>query len=115
MKTTVTLNGITKEVELTSEQAKLFEVTKTGWERVERGEDYYFNNYKGSATVLTEGYSNTDKKLYGIGNYFSTEEQAVKQGKIDSLRRRMERWASEHSPDGEWDGRSQHWSVVFKT
>ena len=42
MKTTITLNGVTQEVELTAEQAKLFEKPNTGWERTGLDEEYFF-------------------------------------------------------------------------
>jgi len=113
MKTTITLNGITQEIELTPEQERLFKKPKTGWERVERGDEYYWTNKDGGSGTYTEIDDETDGVLYKGGFYHSTKEHAIKQAKIDSLRRRMQRFADENYPDVEWDGESNHWIIFF--
>ena len=114
MKTTITLNGITREIELTAEQEKLFEKAKTGWERSLHGGSYYHLSPSANKEVCHE-YENLDAidiRTYERGFYHSTEEHAVKQAKIDSLRRRMQRFADTTHPDVEWDGENEHW-IVF--
>jgi hypothetical protein len=112
MKTTITLNGITQEIELTPEQERLFKVGKTGWERVEEECQYYYTQNDLEAVNEQEYYTAYDNNLYNLGFYHSTEEHAIKQAKIDSLRRRIQRFADENYPDVKWDGENEHWDVV---
>jgi hypothetical protein len=112
MKTTITLNGITQEIELTPEQERLF--SGTGWERVSDGGLYYYTFSNLTATKVRETRHSDDSRNYNNGFYHSTKEHAIKQAKIDSLRRRMQRFADENYKDVEWGRVNEHWLVVLE-
>lgn len=113
MKTTVTINGITQEIELTQGQLKLFEKPMTGWERVDKGCRYYVARCA-NTTEVVEVYENDDKYdsvRYVNGFYSNTPEHCTRQFKIDSLRRRMQRFADMHYPDLEWNNKNSHFYI----
>ena len=77
----------------------------TGYERVKKGEKYYYfdNTYLISQkiegqtkTVTTDENQNTDDRRYVSGNYFSTLEAAIKEGGIITLYQKIKRFSVEN-------------------
>ncbi len=102
MKVQITYNGKTVDVELTTEQAQklgLRDSKKTGWEKVEEGEIYYYINSIGEISPLTEEGKLCDKNQIRCGNYFSNSALAELMAKAVGLYLRMCRWADEHNTD----------------
>ena len=78
MKTTITINGITKEIELTEEQAKMFEKREFKRWRAPKNDSYLYVadcDYIGKTFEWGEKY---DGYRYSTGNYFKTRGEAEK-------------------------------------
>ena len=107
MKVTIEYNDKKIDVELTAEQIKelgLQEEKKTGWERAEYNETYYYIN-DGDMAIRrdTELATSTDIRRYDAGNYFTDTELAVKMCKRVKLMLKMQRWADEHNEPIDWN------------
>jgi len=110
MKATITANGKSVDIELTDEQAKTLgieEKKKTGWERVQPGNQYYFIAYDCSLKLDFENSDTTDEESYKSGNYFSDFHLGEKMAKRVSLMLRMQRWADEHNDKIDWTNMEQ--------
>ena len=123
MKATIELNGKKTEIELTTKQAKelgLIEENKTGWEKVNNKEHYFVINIAGINSI-EESNHNYDLQLYDQANYFSTEEKAKQIDKIQTLWRKMKRYADEYNEyndlDYDWNriNKSTKYFIVYDT
>ena len=76
MKTTIIINGVSAEVELTPDQAELFEVKKFGRQRVKRGVVYWYLICCGEIGNSSENNDGYDKERFERGNYFLSKEDA---------------------------------------
>lgn len=109
MKVTIEYNGKKIDVELTAEQVKklgLQEKKKTGWERAEYNENYYYLD-SSLDSVLSDTDLNTFEDIvrYNGGNYFTDEKLAEKMFKRVKLMLKMQRWADEHNEPLDWNDR----------
>ena len=68
---------------------------KTGYERVNIG-DSFFWEHSGSTVWETESRHNNDNRLYEIANYYSDQTVAENNARADELMRQLRRFAVEH-------------------
>lgn len=84
MKTTVTINGITKEIELSPEQAKQFQ---TG--RVAMNETYYWIDNLFAVQKGLETFSKVDDDRFNSGNYYKNLTDCQENAKANYLRSKL--------------------------
>lgn len=78
------------------EQLAMANQCKTGYERVDSGDIYYFIDSFSSATERTDTDFGADKIFYDIANYYSDSTVAENNARADKLMRQMRRFAIEH-------------------
>lgn len=97
MKVTINANGKTVQVEMTEEQLKelgvIKERSRTGYERVKKGEMYYVINTKDDSMMnIKEFNDETDEQCYNIGNYYNDKIIAENNARADKLLRCLRQW-----------------------
>lgn len=97
MKAKLTIDGKEFEIEISEEQAKALteKKKKTGYERVEPGENYYIEKH-GESYEYTETGVIFDSKQYESANYYSDRTVAENNARADRLYRQLRRFAVEH-------------------
>jgi hypothetical protein len=97
MKGTLKLeNGKELTVEIDENTLKSIEKPrKTGYERVEKGEDYYLISSNQIGWNDEQG-DTTDQGLYNNANYYSNKTIAENNFRADTLMRKLRRFAVEH-------------------
>ena len=105
MKGTLKVNGKEFTIELDNEILKhLKEFKITGYERVEKNNDYYYVSFDGIIEDQYEDGGYTDDKCYSIANYYSDKTVAENNAKADTLIRKLRRFAVEHREhELDWD------------
>ena len=90
--------------------------TKTGYERVNMADDYYYETSAGDINRYSEGHYAVDNKLYKTANYYSCEIVANNNARADRLMRQLRRFAVEHREHGiDWkDSYQTKWSIGFE-
>ena len=97
MKLTDTYNGKPIELELTEEQVEVLkqrEKKKTGWERAERWEKYFYCNLPESSKITELGDS-LDVTRYECANYCTDETLAKNIARAQALQRKLWRRSAE--------------------
>lgn len=91
-------------------------MTPTGYERVEKGEDYHFISASNLRNIRTEDYTSVSNELYNTANYYSSEVLANNNARADQLMRQLRRFAVEHRElDIDWkDSYRTKWSIGFE-
>lgn len=96
MKVTINANGKTVQVEITEEQLKelglIEERSRTGYERVKKGDVYYFNITRSETVAEEECDRRIDEGRYDTGNYYSDKTIAENNARADRLLRQLRRW-----------------------
>lgn len=96
MKIEITANGKTIQTEINEEQAKILGLTidkpKTGYERVEKGSTYFFNDGLSDMNRTKEEKDIVDQGFYDSGNYYSDRTIAENNARADSLLRHLRQW-----------------------
>ena len=97
MKVTINANGKTVQVEMTEEQLKelgvIKERSRTGYERVKKGEMYYVINTKDDSMMnIKEFNDETDEQCYNIGNYYNDKIIAENNARADRLLCCLRQW-----------------------
>lgn len=81
MKAQLTFNGQSVDVELTVEQLQQLgikeQVTRKRW-RAEKNNKYWYVDKDGVVEAYTETFCDIDNFLFASGNYFKTDEEALK-------------------------------------
>ena len=99
MKATLTVNGNSVDIELNTEQyEKLFpeKKKKTGYEKVEEDEQYWYVDSVGNVPPDSAGWNlNWENSRYKNANYFSDEEVANNMARAQRLWNRIHRRAVE--------------------
>jgi hypothetical protein len=90
--------------------------TKTGYERVNIDDDYYYEASSGGISRYSDSHSIFDNKAYETANYYSCEIVANNNARADQLMRQLRRFAVEHREhDIDWKGLDQtKWSIGFE-
>lgn len=89
--------------------------TKTGYERVNIDDDYYYEASSGGISRYSDSHSIFDNKAYETANYYSSEEVANNNARADQLMRQLRRFAVEHREhEIDWKDTDQSkWSIGF--
>ena len=91
------------EIEISEEEYKKLqssEEKKTGYERVPKNGDYFYESGKGDAESDIDNYYYTDDKYYESANYYSSETVAENNARADKLMRQLRRFSVEHRGHG---------------
>lgn len=89
--------------------------TKTGYERVNMADDYYYEASAGDINRYSEGHCAVDNKIYETANYYSSEIVANNNARADKLMRQLRRFAVEHREHKiDWNDREEiKWYIAF--
>lgn len=71
-------------------------MTPTGYERVEKGENYHFISASNLRNIRTEDYTSVSNELYKTANYYTSIMLAENNARADQLMRQLRRFAVEH-------------------
>lgn len=100
MKVTINANGKTVQVEITEEQLKelglIEERSRTGYERVKKGDVYYFNITRSETVAEVECNRRIDEGRYDTGNYYSDKTIAENNARADRLLRQLRQWQAQN-------------------
>lgn len=90
--------------------------TSTGYERVEKGENYYFISASNLRNIRTEDYTSVSNELYKTANYYTSIMLAENNARADQLMRQLRRFAVEHREHKiDWKDLDQSkWSIGFE-
>ena len=103
MKAKLLIDGKEIEVEISEEEYKKIQTRegkKTGYERVEVGEEFYYVAASSKVELGDDDYVPIDDKYYDISNYYSSKEVAENNARADKLMRQLRRFAVEHRECG---------------
>lgn len=95
------VNGKEIKLEIPEEEIKkLIEASekpkKTGYERTERDDGYYYVDFDGIAEFTNDNMSPQDDNCYDIANYYSDKTVAENNARADVLMRKLRRFAVKH-------------------
>lgn len=99
MKAKLIIEGKEIEVEISAEEYKKLQPSKekkTGYERVEVGEEFYYVAASNKVEFGDDDYVPIDDKYYDISNYYSSKEVAENNARADKLMRQLRRFSVEH-------------------
>ena len=100
MKATLIIEGKEIEIEISEEEYKKLQPSKTGYERVPENCDFY---YESSGATVELGFDERcyiDDKYYDIANYYSSDFVAENNARADKLMRQLRRFAVQHREPG---------------
>lgn len=87
---------------------------KTGYERVELYNTYYYDDCNGSVCNESEEQHNCDNISYDGANYYSDKTIAKNNARADKLMRQLRRFAVEHRKNNtNWHNNSQHKYYIY--
>ena len=99
MKVTINANGTTIQAEISEEQLKelgLIEEQPIGYERVKKGDVYYFNITRSETVAEVECNRRIDEGRYDTGNYYSDKTIAENNARADRLLRQLKQWQAQN-------------------
>lgn len=107
------INGI--RVELTDEQVKTLGIKrKNPFERVDRGEDYFYINEYGDVDYYEHDEDFEDDLLSQTANYFNDKAFAEQVALHQLLYRKLLKFSYDNDcEDKEWNGTNDHWLIVY--
>ena len=100
MKAKLIIKGKEIEIEISEEEYKKLQPSKTGYERVPENCDFY---YESSGATVELGFDERcyiDDKYYDIANYYSSDFVAENNARADKLMRQLRRFAVQHREPG---------------
>lgn len=116
MKAKLIVNNQELEVEISEEEYKKLQTTeekKTGYERVDEGDTYYYGSYRGGVEYDRDERCPWDDEPYNIANYYSSKEVAENNARADKLIRQLRRFAVEYrEKEIDWNDKKQRKYVV---
>lgn len=95
MQIEIKANGKTVQAEISEEQLKelgLIEEQPTGYERVKKGDVYYFNITRSETVAEVECNRRIDEGRYDTGNYYSDKIISENNSRADKLLRQLRQW-----------------------
>lgn len=108
------ING--KRIELTDEQVKALGIKKTNpFDRLGKGDVYYFIRYLGDVDEYTEANDAEDDALFKCCNYFNDDSVAQQVALHQLLYRMLLKFAydNECEDDREWDSNNLHYYIFY--
>ena len=100
MKATLIIEGKEIEIEISEEEYKKLHPSETGYERVAKNCDFY---YESSGSDVERGFDEhcyIDDKYYESANYYSDKTVAENNARADKLMRQLRRFSVEHRECG---------------
>ena len=100
MKATLIIEGKEIEIEISEEEYKKLHLSETGYERVAKNCDFY---YESSGSDVERGFDEhcyIDDKYYESANYYSSNTIAENNARADKLMRQLRRFAVQHREPG---------------
>ena len=88
------------EIEISEEEYKKLQPSKTGYERVPESDIYFYANSRGYVETCTEDYYSVDNEYYESANYYSDKTVAENNARADKLMRQLRRFSVEHRERG---------------
>lgn len=91
------------EIEISEEEYKKLqpsEEKKTGYERVPKRGDYFYESSKGDVKFEIEDCYDVDNECYESANYYSDKTVAENNARADKLMRQLRRFSVEHRGHG---------------
>lgn len=87
-----------KEIELTEEQIKVLNLSenKTSYTRTKSFDRYYYVTATGNISSYYDKRDGIDNSLYNVANYYTNEEFANEQSKLEILNRLLKRFSYEN-------------------
>ena len=93
---------------------EIIEEEKTGWERVEYNDTYYYVTSSGKVWKETEKNISLDDTRYKIANYSTVKSKMKFKALRDNLLSRMQRWADIHNEEKiDWDNSEQRKYLIY--
>lgn len=108
------ING--KRIELTEDQVKTLgvEVRKNPFERVDRGEDYFYINRYGDVNYYEHDEDFEDDLLSQTANYFNDKDFAQQVALHQLLYRKLLKFAYGNGfEDTVWNNQNDHWYIFY--
>ena len=96
MKATLIIEGKEIEIEISEEEYKKLYPLETGYERVIKDNDYFYDNIRGDVGTGIDNYYCADDKYYESANYYSSEIVAENNARADKLMLQLRRFSVEH-------------------
>ena len=124
MKVELKANGKTVQVEMTEEQAKILglveERSRTGYERVKKGEMYYvIDTEYNSMLKIAEFNDQEDEQCYNTGNYYNDKVIAENNARADRLLRQLRQWQAQNDKaisKEDWNNESKKkWFIIYSS
>ena len=103
MKAKLIIEGKEIEIEISEEEYKKLqpsEEKKTGYERVPKRGDYFYESGKGDVGTDIEDCYDIDDEYYESANYYSDKTVAENNARADKLMRQLRRFSVEHRKRG---------------
>ena len=88
------------EIEISEEEYKKLQPSKTGYERVPESDIYFYANTKGDVETACEDCYDVDDEYYESANYYSDKTVAENNARADKLMRQLRRFSVEHRECG---------------
>ncbi len=109
MKAKLVVDGKEFPIEIQDhELQKLLASRKTGYERVDESQKYWYQASSGNVERKSDMRDNVDAMYYSNANYYSDEIVARNNARADNLMRQLRRFAVEHRKKNiDWDGKEQ--------
>lgn len=124
MQVELKVNGKTVHAEMTEEQLKelgvIKERSRTGYERVKKGEMYYVVDTEyNSMSKNTEFDDQRDEQCYNTGNYYSDKTIAENNARADRLQRCLRQWQAQNDEPisvEDWNNESKKkWFIIYSS
>lgn len=98
-----------------SELQKLLASRKTGYERVDESQKYWYQASSGNVERKSNMRDNVDAMYYSNANYYSDETVARNNARADNLMRQLRRFAVEHrEQEIDWNSKGQNkFSILY--
>lgn len=109
MKGKVIINNQEIEIEINEEQLEQLKIKKkTGYERVEQDEEYYYDNGTKDGDSYHEDFDCCDDRYYESANYYNNKQLMLNNLRVDRLMRQLRRFAVENRKEKlDWNSNSQ--------
>lgn len=95
----------------------LIEEQRTGYERVEKGSTYFFDDASGYADSTAEEKYIVNQDFYDSGNYYSDCEIAENNARADRLLRQLRQWQAQNDEPisvEDWNNESKKkWFIIY--
>ena len=100
MKATLIIEGKEIEIEISEEEYKKLHPSETGYERVPKGDYFYYESCRGDAESSIDEHWHIDDVYYASAYYYSSKTVAENNARADKLMRQLRRFAVQHREPG---------------